>query len=111
MRRFREAVRDRDFVITVEPPLHTQLTRDSLRHSLDTLAGRIDGVQIGYSEDAEPHIAPLAIASIAMSRGVDPIICLSARDRNVSDCNIQAASHITAATREPRTTVHTRYAA
>lgn len=82
MQSFREAIRRKDFVITVEPPLHTQLTPEDLRHSFGVLAGRVDAVQIGDNEAAEGHIAPLAIAGIALSQGVDPLIHLSARDRN-----------------------------
>ena len=82
MQSFRDAVRKKDFLITVQPPLHTQLTRDSLRKSFDALAGMTDGVHIGDNEDAEGHIAPLAIASFALAAGVDPVIHISARDRN-----------------------------
>lgn len=82
MASFWEAIRNKDFVITVEPPLHTQLTRDALSNSFDALADRVDGVQLSDDEQAEPHIAPLASASIALSRGVDPVVHLSARDRN-----------------------------
>ncbi len=82
MANFRDAIRAKDFVITVEPPLNTQLTQDSLRQTFGALAGRVDAVQIGDNEEAEGHIAPLAIASMASSQGVDPIIHISARDRN-----------------------------
>ncbi len=82
MASFRDAIRNKDFVITVEPPLHALLTRDSLCHSFAALEGRVDGVQVGDDDEAEPHIAPLAVASIALSLGVDPVIHLSARDRN-----------------------------
>jgi methylenetetrahydrofolate reductase (NADPH) len=79
---FRGAVRSKDFVITVEPPLHTRLTQEGLRSTFAQLAGRVDAVQIGDNEEAEGHMAPLAIASIALSQGIDPIVHMSARDRN-----------------------------
>ncbi|MGB5335610.1 MAG: methylenetetrahydrofolate reductase [Woeseiaceae bacterium] len=82
MTNFRDAIRSKDFVITVEPALHTRLTRDSLGNTFEQLAGRVDAVQIGDNEEAEGHISPLAIASIALSQGVDPVVHISARDRN-----------------------------
>lgn len=79
---FRDAIRSKDFVITVEPPLHTRLTRESLCHTFEQLAGRVDAVQLGDNEEAEGHSSPLAIASIALAQGVDPVVHISARDRN-----------------------------
>lgn len=82
MARFRDAIRSKDFVISVELPLHAQLTRETLTHTFDALESVVDGVQLGDDEQAEPQIAPLASASIALFRGVDPVVHLSARDRN-----------------------------
>lgn len=82
MTNFRDAIRGKDFVITVEPPLHTRLTRDGLCDTFAQLSGLADAVQIGDNEEAEGHISPLAIASIALSQGVDPVVHISARDRN-----------------------------
>ena len=78
----RDAIHNKDFVITVEPALHLRMTRDSLCQTFERLAGRVDAVQIGDNEEAEGHIAPLAIATIALSEGVDPVVHISARDRN-----------------------------
>lgn len=82
MTNFRDAIRSKDFVITVEPPLHTRLTPDSLRQTFERLARLVDGVQLGDNEAAEGHMSPIAIASIALSQGVDPVVHISARDRN-----------------------------
>ena len=79
---FREAIRRKDFVVTAEPPLHPALTLSALEAEFETLGAVVDAVQIGDNEEAEGHIAPLAVASIAQRCGVDPVVHLSCRDRN-----------------------------
>lgn len=42
----------------------------------------VDAIQVGDNEDAEGHMAPLAVARIALDAGIDPVVHLSGRDRN-----------------------------
>lgn len=82
MKTFRDALRSKDFVLTAEIPLHPNQAVADLSAMFETLSACVDAIQVGDNEDAEGHIAPLAIARIALDAGIDPVIHLSGRDRN-----------------------------
>ena len=82
MSTFQQSIRSKDFVVTVEPPLHPAQSVEELQATFDVLAPVVDAVQIGDNEGAESHIAPLAVAKIAQDAGVDAIIHMACRDRN-----------------------------
>jgi methylenetetrahydrofolate reductase (NADPH) len=79
---FRSAVREKDLVISAEPQLSSELTAEELRRHIETLRPFVDAIQIGDNRTAEPHMAPLAAASIALSLDIDPVIHLTCRDHN-----------------------------
>ena len=81
-RTFREAVREREFVIAVELPLQATRSGAELEQQLDDLRPVVDAVQLGAGEDCDNCIAPLAAAAIAIRAGIDPIVHVSSRDRN-----------------------------
>jgi methylenetetrahydrofolate reductase (NADPH) len=79
---FRDAMRNKDFVLTAQLPLDPAWTASDIRASAEALRGFVDAVQISDNVDARPHIAPLAAASLALQAGVDPVVQMSCRDRN-----------------------------
>lgn len=82
MKTFRDSIRSKDFILTAEIPLHPNQTVSDLRAMFEALRPCVDAIQVGDNEDADGHIAPLAIARIALDLGIDPVIQLSGRDRN-----------------------------
>lgn len=79
---FQQAVRSRDFVLTAQLPLRPTTTAEDLREMIDVLRPHVDAVQIGDNNDTQPHIAPIAAASIALGCDMDPVVHMSCRDRN-----------------------------
>ena len=82
MKTLRDSLRSKDFVLTAEIPLHPNQTVAELNAMFETLRPCVDAIQVGDNDDAEGHIAPLAIARIALDAGLDPVVHLSGRDRN-----------------------------
>ena len=79
---FREAIRQKDFVVTVELPLQAATTASDVRQHIDVLAPVVDAAQVGEDESATGHMSSLAAASIVRDGGVDAILRISCRDRN-----------------------------
>jgi len=75
-------MRSKDFVLTAEVPLRADQTVDELRAMFEALKPCVDAVQIGDNQEAEGHIAALAIARIALDAGVDAVVHVTGRDRN-----------------------------
>lgn len=82
MRRFRDAVRENDFVLTAQLPLSPGTNADDLHRMVDSLRPVVDAVQVGDNTSMQPHMSPLAAASLALQDGIDPVVQLSCRDRN-----------------------------
>lgn len=82
MKTFRDAVRDRDFVLTAQLPLDAGTTAGDLEQMLAILQPVVDAVQIGDNATTKPHISPLAAAALSLQAGVDPIVHMTCRDRN-----------------------------
>jgi methylenetetrahydrofolate reductase (NADPH) len=79
---FREAVRTSDFVVTAQLPLTPGTTVEDIGRSLDALQPFIDAIQIPDNTSTEPHMSPLAAASLALHAGIDAVVHLNCRDRN-----------------------------
>jgi len=79
---FRDALRKKDFVVSAEIPLLAEQSVADVERIIAMLAPHVDAVQVGDNDTAEGHIAPLAVARIALDHGVDAVMHLSARDRN-----------------------------
>lgn len=75
-------MRSKDFVITAEIPIDATTTATDIKTGIEALRPVVDAVQIGDDRAAVGHVDPLAVASIAVGLGVDPVLHLSCRDRN-----------------------------
>lgn len=72
----------REFVITTEltPPKGVDLT--DLFAKADALRGTVDAFNVTESPRARMAIAPTAVARLLLDRGIEPIVQITARDRN-----------------------------
>lgn len=79
---FRQALRTDDFVITAQLPLSPMTNADDIRATVDTLQPHIDALQVSDNLTTEPHMSPLAAASLVLQYGMDAVVQLNCRDRN-----------------------------
>ena len=72
----------REFVITSEltPPKGIDLT--DLFAKADSLKGSVDAFNLTESPRARMAVAPAAVARLLLDRGIEPIVQITARDRN-----------------------------
>ncbi|MGH8139730.1 MAG: methylenetetrahydrofolate reductase [Steroidobacteraceae bacterium] len=72
----------REFVVTTEltPPKGVDLT--DLFAKADALRGCVDAFNLTESPRARMAIAPTAVARLLLERGIEPIVQITARDRN-----------------------------
>lgn len=82
MRTFRDAIRQRDIVVTAELSLRPATTSAEIKRAAWVLAPVVDAIQVGDDRSAVGHMSPLAAASLIMECGVDAIVNFSCRDRN-----------------------------
>jgi methylenetetrahydrofolate reductase (NADPH) len=82
MRTFREAIQDRDFVITAELNLTRESDAAAIVAQAKVMGTQLDAVQIPDSPDARVQITPLAVSNILIQNGIEAIPHLSCRDRN-----------------------------
>lgn len=79
---FQQAVRTDDFVITAQLPLAPMTNADDIRGTAETLRPFVDAMQVSDNLTTEPHMSPLAAASLLLRNGMDAIVQLTCRDRN-----------------------------
>ena len=79
---FRDALREKDVVVTAELPLTPGSSTSEIVESLQTLAPVVDAVQVSDNRMAAGHASPIAAAALAIREGIDAIPHLSCRDRN-----------------------------
>jgi len=79
---FAAAIRSTDFVVTADLSLPPNAGATKIRDRIVALREFVHGVQINDDQGALGSVDPIAVASIARSEGVDPILQLSCRDRN-----------------------------
>lgn len=82
MKTFRDALKQKDFVVTADLPLHPTTSRANLEASLAALAAVVDAVQLIDDREILGHMSALAAAAIALQNGVDAVLHLTGRDRN-----------------------------
>ena len=82
MHTFRDALRDKDVVVTAELPLTPGSSARDIVKSLQTLAPVVDAVQVSDNRMAAGHASPVAVAALSIREGVDAVPHLSCRDRN-----------------------------
>ncbi len=82
MKPFREALQKRDFVITAELNLARETDVAAIVEQATVLGAHTDAVQVPDSPSARVHMTPLAVSSILLQSGIEPLPHLSCRDRN-----------------------------
>jgi methylenetetrahydrofolate reductase (NADPH) len=82
MSRLAEKIRAGAFIVTTEltPPKGVDLSE--LYAKADALRDYVDGLNLTDSPRARAAIEPTAVAHLLLDRGVEPIVQLTARDRN-----------------------------
>jgi 5,10-methylenetetrahydrofolate reductase len=77
-----EKLRSKTFVITTEltPPKGTDLT--DLFAKADALKGYADAINLTESPRARMAVEPKSVAHLLQDRGIEPIVQITARDRN-----------------------------
>jgi methylenetetrahydrofolate reductase (NADPH) len=77
-----DKIRAREFVITSEltPPKGIDLTEVFAKAT--ALQGWVDAFNLTESPRARMAIAPIAVARLLLDRGIEPIVQITARDRN-----------------------------
>jgi methylenetetrahydrofolate reductase (NADPH) len=82
MTKLEEKIRAKSFVVTTEltPPKGTDLTE--LFAKADALAGYVDAINLTESPRARMAVEPKAVARLLIERGLEPIVQVTARDRN-----------------------------
>jgi methylenetetrahydrofolate reductase (NADPH) len=82
MKTFREAIQKQDFVVTAELNLTRESDARAVVEQATVLGAQVDAIQVPDSPDARVQMTPLAVSSILLRNGFDPIAHLSCRDRN-----------------------------
>lgn len=82
MNTLRDAIRQKDFVVTADLPLSPTTTAADIESNVMQLRPVVDAVQIIDDREAVGHMSSLAAAAIAVGVGADPVFHLTARDRN-----------------------------
>jgi 5,10-methylenetetrahydrofolate reductase len=82
MTKLEEKIRAKSFVVTTEltPPKGTDLTE--LFAKADALKGYADAINLTESPRARMAVEPKAVARLLIERGLEPIVQVTARDRN-----------------------------
>ncbi|MDH5622644.1 MAG: methylenetetrahydrofolate reductase, partial [Gammaproteobacteria bacterium] len=79
---FRNAVRNKEFVLSAELFLHPETTAAMIAEQTRLLSGYVDGMLVTDNLGGKLHMSPLAAASLVIASGGDPIMQLSCRNRN-----------------------------
>lgn len=82
MNTFRNAILNKDFVVTSECFLKPETDAEAVRIQADVLREAVDGIIVTDNQYGRLHMSSLAAASLLMQNGVDPIMQLSCRNRN-----------------------------
>ena len=82
MTKLEEKIRAKSFVVTTEltPPKGTDLTE--LFAKADALEGYADAINLTESPRARMAVEPKSVARLLIERGLEPIVQVTARDRN-----------------------------
>lgn len=82
MKTFREVIQKKEFVVTAELNLTRESDPKAVVEQATVLGAQVDAIQVPDSPDARVQMTPLAVSSILLQNGIDPIAHLSCRDRN-----------------------------
>lgn len=82
MQRFRDALRNDDFVVTADLPLSPGSTAADIGAAVHALRPFVTALQVIDNRTAQPHMSPLAAAALVLQSGMDAVIRMNCRDRN-----------------------------
>ena len=82
MKTLHDAIRFNRFAIIGQLRLHQDDTRDDVLRQARTLAPVVDAVGVTDCPYGVLHMSGLAVSSLLLQDGIDPVLHLSARDRN-----------------------------
>lgn len=79
---FREALEQKEFVVTAEigPPKGTDVA--SLIHHIELLRERVDGLNVTDNQSSVMRLSSLAACRLILEHGGEPILQITCRDRN-----------------------------
>jgi methylenetetrahydrofolate reductase (NADPH) len=82
MSTFKEAIQERDFVLTAELKLARETGASDILEQAAILDRHTDAIQIPDNHNARVHMTPLAVASTLLKNEFEPLVQLTCRDRN-----------------------------
>lgn len=82
MNTFREAIGQKDLVVSADLPLRPTSTPGEIAAAVAVLAPVVDAVQLDDNREALGNMSALAAASLVMNSGLDAIVHMTCRDRN-----------------------------
>jgi len=82
MSTFRDAISQRDFVVTAECFLKPETDAEAIRFQADLLRDHVDAVLLTDNQFGALHMSTVAAARLMLDNGIDPIVQLSCRNRN-----------------------------
>lgn len=82
MNTFKDAIRNRDFVLTSECFLKPETDAAAIGMQADVLRDYVDGVLLTDNQYGGLHMSTVAAAGLIINAGLDPIVQLSCRNRN-----------------------------
>lgn len=82
MKIFRDAARRKDFVISAELFLKPESNAETTAAQVGLLRDHVDGILLTDNQGGQLHPSPVALASLVLGNGADPIVQLACRNRN-----------------------------
>ena len=82
LKSLRNAVRTKEFSLIGQLRLHQDSDRHDVIRQAECLSSVVDAVAVTDCPHGVLHMSGLAVASILIERGIDPVVQISARDRN-----------------------------
>jgi methylenetetrahydrofolate reductase (NADPH) len=82
MNTLKDAISQRDFVITAECFLKPETDAEAIRIQTDLLRGHVDAVLLTDNQFGALHMSTVAAARLMLDNGMDPVVQLSCRNRN-----------------------------
>lgn len=82
MRNFRDAARNKDFVLSTELFLRPESSSATIAEQVRSVKNHVDGILVTDNQDGRIHLDPLAAAALVRQHGGDPIMQLACRNRN-----------------------------
>jgi len=82
LKTFRKGLQGDRPALTAELSMRNAPTADGVLRQAEILAASVDGIQLGSDGPAAEQASPLALASLLLRNGIDPIPRLNCRDAN-----------------------------